>query len=140
MINEKKVAARVIGIIVILWVLLTVLLFVTGTAHATTTAKGNSIGYLPYVVNPIQYLAADIIAGDVHDVGAKYQPRYLTTVKFHPLGTFMNFDETFTFCGDQAEAFDGHDGTVVLAFSSVMHRRDCYDLYSVYDVTGKIEK
>jgi hypothetical protein len=100
-------------------------------AHCDTTAKhSNSLGAVMYTENPIQYLEASVVGGDVHDDGKQQ----FTTVRFQPTGTYVIFTQDFSFCGDEADTFNGKNGVVVVAFSKVQHHRDCYDLYSVHEV------
>jgi len=111
-----------------------VLLILSHHAHCTTTATKhtNTLGTLQYTENPLQYLEASVVGGDVHNNGKQE----FTTVRFQPTGTYVLFTQDFSFCGDEADTFNGKNGVVVVAFSKVQHHRDCFDLYSVHEVKG----
>ena len=121
------------GIVVISMMILMLLLCLVATGHCTTTAKhSNSLGALQYTENPLQYLEAAVVSGVVHSEGKQEY----TAIRFQPTGTYILYTEDITFCGDEADTFNGKRGVIVVAFSKLQHHRDCFDLYSVHEVKG----
>jgi hypothetical protein len=133
-INNKK-AAYWLGVVLIAFAITAFILIVSSFGNATVTKhQDNAVGFIAYSQRPVQYLEASVVGGSVHDEGTKTRPRLLTTIRFQPTGTYGLFTEDFTFCSDVSDKFNDKSGVIVLAFSSVMHHSDCYDLYSVHEI------
>ena len=57
-----------------------------------------------------------------------------------PVQTYPMFSQYVTFCGNQGDKLDlSGSEPVVLVYSRIMHRRDCYDLLRV-DVVQKARR
>ena len=97
------------------------------------TPKPNAFGAVIYRENPNQYLEGSIVSGDIHKDGK----RLFTTIRFSPAHTYSLFTDDVTFCGNQADMFDGMTGDIVVTYSKVMHQTWCFDLYSVHKVAEK---
>ena len=117
----------------VLFGLLVTLLLVADVHCSTSTSSHNSLGALTYNDNPNRYIEGAVIAESIHEDNK----RVFTTLRVQPTHTYGLFTEELTFCGDQAEMFNGVRGPVVITFSKTMHHTWCYDLYSVHQVAEK---
>lgn len=95
---------------------------------SSTKRQTNSIGIIAEIENRNQYMFGSVTGGSVF----KLDDKVYTEIVFNPVNTPSLFTQQVTFCGDQASEFQGKlDGLVVVTYSRVQHRRDCYDLYRV---------
>lgn len=105
-----------------------------GTPTAKPQVAADTIPAIAgYKQNPYQYRY-----GNVQDAKIfQYHGHYLTNLMFKPAGTYLLFSESITFCGNQGTKLDfTKNDIVVLIYSRVMHRTDCYDLLRI-DIVEK---
>jgi len=89
-----------------------------------------------YQDNPYQYLYGSVVNATLFRRG----DQQFTNVQVKPVLTFPMFSQYVTFCDNQEDKLDlTTSEPVVLVYSRVMHRRDCYDLMRV-DVVQKARR
>jgi hypothetical protein len=94
----------------------------------------SSLGAPVYQENPNQYLMGYVSDANVAETRAG---RSVVVLEMRPTNTYAEFSQSIAFCSITAEqATTLVSGVVVLTYSKVMHREDCYDLYRV-DKVGK---
>jgi hypothetical protein len=137
--NDYNPLEELVNFLFMIVLSIAIVLGLSTLGHCRVASKNdpNATGFIPYTQRPIQYLEGSIIEGNIHNEGTDVHPRLLTTLRIQPTGTFALFTEDYTFCGNIKKDVDGKVGTVVFAFSSVMHHSDCYDLYSIHTVKSE---
>jgi len=127
----KRKALAFAGLAVI-FLLFVALMIGMGHAATTSTVKHNSIGFLPYQDNPYQYLAVDRVIGVANVDGN-------LSLRVHPLGTFMLFDQNLLICGLPIDKFQTVHGPFVMMYERQAHRMvqgiGCHNLIRVNGVT-----
>ena len=130
---DKERATTVTVILSIILFLLLVFAFAT-MGHAATTSKSqNSLGSVPYDVNPLVY-----IAGSVKDA-AKVDGNL--NLRFAPLGTYALFDQNILLCGIPVNKFEGVTEPFMLVYERRSHKSvqgvGCHEVYGVYSLMPK---
>ena len=89
-----------------------------------------------YQDNPYQYLYGNVVRATLFRRG----DQQFTNLEVKPVQTYPMFSQFVTFCGNQEDKLDvtGPE-PVVLVYSRMMHRRDCYELLRV-DVVEKARR
>ena len=131
--RDRKTSAGVIVTIGVLMVLALIVAFCT-LGHAATTSKSqNSLGSVPYDVNPLVY-----IAGSVKDA-AKVDGNL--NLRFAPLGTYALFDQNILLCGIPVNKFEGVTEPFMLVYERRSHKSvqgvGCHEVYGVYSLMPK---
>jgi hypothetical protein len=112
--------------------------FFVALAHGTTSGRRNTFGAVIFDHNPNQYMYGSIAGGNV--IGDN-EDHLFTNVRFQPSHTFMLYNETILFCGNQADKFANMGGPIVVTYRSVSHQMykgiACHDLISVDRVESK---
>lgn len=117
---------RVLGLAVL------VLILASGLESATVFKKSKP-PFPVYQDNPYQYLYGNVVRAKMFRRG----DQTYTNVEVKPVQTYPMFSQFVTFCDDQEDKLDfSTSEQVVLVYSRVMHRRDCFDLSRV-DVVQK---
>lgn len=121
-----------IAVLFLNWLMYMVLI-ATGQAATTSSAKqanGNSFGALVYQENPNQYLMGSVSAANV---GQTRNGRRVLVFEVRPTNTYAMFSQSVAFCSATDEQISTliSGSVLVLTYSRVMHRWDCYDLYRV---------
>ena len=130
---DKKLAVRTI-LLVIAFLLVLGYLACATLGHAATTSKSqNSLGSVPYDVNPLVY-----IAGSVKDA-AKVDGNL--NLRFAPLGTYALFDQNILLCGIPVNKFEGVTEPFMLVYERRSHKSvqgvGCHEVYGVYSLMPK---
>jgi hypothetical protein len=124
-----KLACRVVLVLALAALVLTL----APRSESATVAKKSEPAFPYYQDNPYQYLYGNV-------VNAKFFRRgdqQFTNVEVKPVQTYPMFSQYVTFCDNQEDKLDlTTPEPVVLVYSRIMHRRDCYDLLRV-DVVQK---
>ena len=109
-----------------------VLILAPRSESATAPRKSKpSVAY--YQDNPYQYLYGNVVNATLFRRG----DQQFTNVEVKPVQTYPMFSQYVTFCDNQEGKLDlATSAPVVLVYSRVMHRRDCFDLLRV-DVVQK---
>jgi hypothetical protein len=124
-----KLACRVV---LVLGLAVLVLILAPRSESATAAKKSKSaVAY--YQDNPYQYLYGNVVNAKLFRRG----DQQFTNVEVKPVQTYPMFSQFVTFCDNQEDKLDlTTSEPVVLVYSRVMHRRDCFDLLRV-DVVEK---
>lgn len=89
-----------VAVVILFWAM--VFYVSCGKAHARTTSmQPNATGALVYTENPFTYVVGEIIGGDVVVSGNDIA----ISVRLHPYGTYMLFDQSVLFCGRESALF-----------------------------------
>lgn len=106
-----------------------------GSAAVGKQQNSNSLGVPMYQENPNAYLMGFVSDANI---GETRSGRKVVVLEIRPTNTYSTFSQSIAFCSVTEEQIDKlRDGAVVvLTYSKVMHRPDCYDLYRV-DKVGK---
>ena len=109
-----------------------VMILTPGSESATAPKKSKpAVAY--YQDNPYQYLYGNVVRSTLFRRG----DQLFTNVEVKPVQTYPMFSQYVTFCENQEDKLDFTTSEpVVLVYSRIMHRRDCYDLLRV-DVVQK---
>jgi hypothetical protein len=108
-------------------------LILASSSESSTASRNSKPTFAPYQDNPYQYLYGNVINAKVF----RHEGQPLTNVEFKPVQTYPMFSQFVTFCGNQEDKFDfAASEPVVLVYSRIMHRRDCFDLLRVDVVQG----
>jgi hypothetical protein len=128
-INCMKLNCRVV---LVLGLAVLVMILAPGSESATAPKKSKpTVSY--YQDNPYQYLYGNVVNATLFRRG----DQQFTNVEVKPVQTFPMFSQFVTFCDNQEDKLDlSTSEPVVLVYSRIMHRRDCYDLLRV-DVVQK---
>ena len=111
-------------------------LFLAPRSESATTPKKSKETVAYYQDNPYQYLYGNVVNATLFRRGNQQ----FTNVEVKPVQTFPMFSQYVTFCDNQEDKLDlTTSEPVVLVYSRVMHRRDCYDLLRV-DVVQKARR
>jgi hypothetical protein len=104
-----------------------VLILAPRSESATAPKKSKStIAY--YQDNPYQYLYGNVVNAKLFRRG----DQQFTNVEVKPVQTFPMFSQFVTFCDNQEDKLNlTTSEPVVLVYSRIMHRRDCFDLLRV---------
>jgi len=87
-----------ISLLIPLVFVFTMILLAASLGHCRTTSKQpNSFGTVVYNENPFAYIVGEIIGGGV--VGSGSNTSF--SVRIHPRGTYLLFDESVLFCGTE---------------------------------------
>jgi hypothetical protein len=111
-------------------------LFLTSSSESSTAPKKTKSALAYYQDNPYQYLYGNVVNTKVIRRG----DQEFTNVEVKPVQTYPMFSQFVTFCDNQEDKLDlTTSEPVVLVYSRVMHRRDCFDLLRV-DVVLKAQQ
>jgi hypothetical protein len=111
-------------------------LILPSSSESSTAAKTSNQLLTAYQDNPYQYLYGNVVEAKVFRLG----DRLFTNLEVKPVHTYLVFSQTVTFCGNQEDKLDFTTSVpVVLVYSRVMHRRDCFDLLRV-DIVEKARR
>jgi hypothetical protein len=116
---------------------LAVLVMILAPSSESSSAPKKSKSELAYYQdNPYQYLYGNVVNISMFRRG----DQQFTNVEIKPVQTYPMFSQYVTFCDSQEDKLDlTTSEPVVLVYSRVMHRRDCYDLLRV-DVVQKARR
>ena len=110
-----------------------VMILTPGSESATAPKKSKPTVAAYYQDNPYQYLYGNVVNAKLFRRG----DQQFTNVEVKPVQTFPMFSQFVTFCDNQADKLDlTTSEPVVLVYSRIMHRRECFDLLRV-DVVQK---
>jgi hypothetical protein len=110
-----------------------VMILAPGSESATAPKKSKPTVAAYYQDNPYQYLYGNVVNAKLFRRG----DQQFTNVEVKPVQTFPMFSQFVTFCDNQADKLDlTTSEPVVLVYSRIMHRRECFDLLRV-DVVQK---
>jgi hypothetical protein len=102
-------------------------------SESATGPKKSKPTFAYYLDNPYQYLYGNVVNARMFRRG----DQQFTNVEVKPVQTYPMFSQYVTFCGNQEDKLDlTTSEPVVLVYSRIMHRRDCFDLLRV-DVVQK---
>ncbi|MBZ5569312.1 MAG: hypothetical protein LAN64_15855 [Acidobacteriia bacterium] len=108
-------------------------LILASSSESSTVAKKSGPAFPAYQDNPYQYLYGNVVRALVFRHGDKL----FTNVEVKPVQTYPMFSQFVTFCDNQEDKLDlTTSEPVVLVYSRIMHRQDCFDLSRV-DVVQK---
>lgn len=106
------------------------------SSESSSAPKKPKSGVAYYQDNPYQYLYGNVVNTKLFRRG----DQQFTNVEIKPVQTYPRFSQYVTFCDNQEDKLDlATSEPVVLVYSRVMHRRDCYDLLRV-DVVQKARR
>lgn len=117
----------------VLGLTLCALLVIAGNmaVSAKTTTTWRELPQPTFAQERIQGTAGDVTHAEV----IQYNNKLYTIVTYLPNGTRDPLsDQRVAFCGAIDRFFELKSNAVVMIFSSVMHHRDCYDLYQVVEI------
>ena len=119
-------------VVLVLGLAVLVMILAPMSESATAPKKSKpTIAY--YQDNPYQYLYGNVVNAKIFRSG----DQLFTNVEVKPVQTYPMFSQFVTFCDNQEEKLDlTTSEPVVLVYSRIMHRRDCFDLLRV-DVVQK---
>ncbi|MBZ5511701.1 MAG: hypothetical protein LAN70_11105 [Acidobacteriia bacterium] len=126
---------RTCRVVLVLALAALVLILAPSSESATAPKKSKSeLAY--YQDNPYQYLYGNVVNATLFRRG----DQQFTNIEVKPVQTYPMFSQYVTFCDNQADKLDlTTSEPVVLVYSRIMHRRDCYDLLRV-DVVQKARR
>ncbi|MBZ5627672.1 MAG: hypothetical protein LAO06_02275 [Acidobacteriia bacterium] len=108
-------------------------LILASSLESSTVPKKSKPSSLAYQDNPYQYLYGNVVRAQVFRHGGQL----FTNVEVKPVQTYPMFSQFVTFCDNQEDKLDFTTSEpVVLVYSRIMHRQDCYELLRV-DVVQK---
>jgi hypothetical protein len=111
-------------------------MILTPSSESSSAPKKPKSAVAYYQDNPYQYLYGNVVNISMFRRG----DQQFTNVEVKPVQTYPMFSQYVTFCDDQEDKLDlTTSEPVVLVYSRVMHRRDCYDLLRV-DVVQKARR
>jgi hypothetical protein len=111
-------------------------LMLTPSSESSSAPKKPKSAVAYYQDNPYQYLYGNVVNIKMFRRG----DQQFTNVEIKPVQTYPMFSQYVTFCDNQEDKLDlTTSEAVVLVYSRVMHRRDCYDLLRV-DVVQKARR
>jgi hypothetical protein len=111
-------------------------LILAPTSESSTVPKKSKSTVAYYQDNPYQYLYGNVVNATLFRRG----DQQFTNVEVKPVQTYPMFSQYVTFCDNQEDKLDlTTSEPVVLVYSRIMHRRDCYDLLRV-DVVQKARR
>jgi hypothetical protein len=118
--------------VLVLGLAVLVMILTPGSESATAPKKSKpTIAH--YQDNPYQYLYGNVVNATLFRRG----DQQFTNVEVKPVQTHPMFSQFVTFCDNQEDKLDlTTSEPVVLVYSRIMHRRDCFDLLRV-DVVEK---
>lgn len=121
--------ALVLGLAVLVMIL-------TSSSESSTVPKKSKPAFAYYQDNPYQYLYGNVVNARLFRRG----DQQFTNVEVKPVQTYPMFSQFVTFCDNQEDKLDlTTSEPVVLVYSRIMHRRDCFDLLRV-DVVQKARR
>ena len=124
-----KLAYRVVLVLA----LAALVLILAPKSESATVAKKSKPTIAYYQDNPYQYLYGNVVRATLF----RHGDQQFTNVEVKPVQTYPMFSQYVTFCDNQEDKLDlTTSEPVVLVYSRIMHRRDCYDLLRV-DVVQK---
>ena len=108
-------------------------MILTPSSESSTAPKKSKSTVAYYQDNPYQYLYGNVVNAKLFRRG----DQQFTNVEVKPVQTYPMFSQFVTFCDNQEDKLDlTTSEPVVLVYSRIMHRRDCFDLLRV-DVVQK---
>jgi len=103
------------------------------SSASPAVSKKSKPAFVYYQDNPYQYLYGNVVNATLFRRG----DQQFTNIEVKPVQTYPMFSQYVTFCDNQADKLDlTTSEPVVLVYSRIMHRRDCFDLLRV-DVVQK---
>lgn len=106
------------------------------SSESSAVPKKSKAAVAYYQDNPYQYPYGNVVNIKMFRRGEQQ----FTNVEIKPVQTYPMFSQYVTFCDNQEDKLDlTTSEPVVLVYSRVMHRRDCYDLLRV-DVVQKARR
>ena len=127
-----KLACRVVLVLA----LAALVLILAPSSESATAPKKSKSELAYYQDNPYQYLYGNVVNATLFRRG----DQQFTNIEVKPVQTYPMFSQYVTFCDNQADKLDlTTSEPVVLVYSRIMHRRDCYDLLRV-DVVQKARR
>ncbi len=122
--------------VVLVLALAAVVLILAPRSESATAPKKSKSELAYYQDNPYQYLYGNVVRATLFRRG----DQQFTNVEVKPVQTYPMFSQYVTFCDNQEDKLDlTTSEPVVLVYSRIMHRRDCYDLLRV-DVVQKARR
>lgn len=119
--------------VVLVLVRAAVVLVMAPASESATAPKKSKSELAYYQDNPYQYLYGNVVNARLF----RHGDQQFTNVEVKPVETSPMFTQFVTFCGNQGDKLDlTTSEPVVLVYSRIMHRRDCFDLLRV-DVVQK---
>ncbi len=119
--------------VVLVLALAALVLILAPKSESATVAKKSKSELAYYQDNPYQYLYGNVVNAKTFRRG----DQQFTNVEVKPVQTYPMFSQYVTFCDNQEDKLDlTTSEPVVLVYSRIMHRRDCFDLLRV-DVVQK---
>jgi hypothetical protein len=108
-------------------------MILTSSSESSNAPKKSKSEISHYQDNPYQYLYGNVVNATLFRRG----DQQFTNVEVKPVQTYPMFSQYVTFCDNQEGKLDlTTSAPVVLVYSRIMHRRDCFDLLRV-DVVQK---
>jgi hypothetical protein len=122
--------------IVLVFALAALVLTLAPSSESATGPRKSKSELAYYQDNPYQYLYGNVVNIRMFRRG----DQQFTNVEVKPVQTYPMFSQYVTFCDSQEDKLDlTTSEPVVLVYSRVMHRRDCYDLLRV-DIVQKARR
>jgi hypothetical protein len=119
--------------VVLVFGLAVLVLILASSSESSTVPKKSKTTFAHYQDNPYQYLYGNVVRATLFRRG----DQQFTNVEVKPVQTYPMFSQYVTFCENQEDKLDFTTSEpVVLVYSRIMHRRDCFDLLRV-DVVQK---
>ena len=119
--------------IVLVLGLAALILILAPSSESSRVPKQSKPTFPAYQDNPYQYLYGTVVQAKVF----RHGNQLLTNVEVKPVQTYPMFSQFVTFCDNQEDKLDLNTAEpVVLVYSRIMHRQDCFELLRV-DVVQK---